>query len=78
MILEMISILIVHLTKRASGSFFACAAAVVGFCISLLCLLLLLIAEMKRCCPDYNNNVFARFLGSSASQNEDYYVPANE
>ena len=78
MILEMISILIVHLTKRASGSFFACAAAVVGFCISLLCLLLLLIAEMKRCCPDYNNNVFARFLGPSASQKEDYYDPANE
>ena len=78
MILEMISILIVHLTKRTEGSFFACSAAVVGFCVSLLCLLLLLIAEMKRCCPEHNNNVFARFLGPSEPEKEDYYDPSNE
>ncbi|KAL7553150.1 hypothetical protein ACHAWF_016399 [Thalassiosira exigua] len=72
MIVEMLTVLIVFLggNARKSGTAQSCAAAVWGIVINIVCLSLLVVAEIKRCCP-YNDNVFARLLGPSPS--ESYY-----
>ena len=79
MITEMITVLVVFLSRRGrDGSFFACTAAVFGFLINVMCLFLLLIAEAKRCCDDnnINTNIFTRILGPSSST--EYDVPVAE
>jgi len=71
MIIEMLLALVVFFTKRdIDRALFNCSAAVFGLLINIMCLLLLLIAEMKRCCPD-NDNVLTRMLASVASKGYD-------
>ena len=53
MIFEMMLVLAVCLNKSdRKGSFLPCSAALFGLMIILICMLLLLIAETKRCCQD--------------------------
>jgi hypothetical protein len=70
---EMLLILAVFSTKRGSrGSFISRSAAVLGLTINLVCLILLLVSEMERCCPDDKNTV-SRLLTTDPS--EEYGVP---
>lgn len=74
MITEMLLVLVVFLSRRGrNGSFFACAAAVFGLLINVVCLSLFLIAETKRCCEDNNpnTNIFTRLLGPDLSTEYD-------
>ena len=71
MMVEMISVIAVCLTKRRSGGhLFQITAATLGFIVSLVCLLLLLIAEMKRCCSN-EDNIFARLLAAASPYSMD-------
>ena len=64
MTVEMLSVLAVFLLKRGvQGRLFSCSAALFGLLTSVICLLLLLIAEVKRTCPD-NNNAMTRLLAA--------------
>jgi len=58
MIIEMFLVLAVFMNNRdRGGSLFSCSAAVFGLMIILLCMLLLFIAETKRCCQDKSDVV---------------------
>ncbi|KAL3801884.1 hypothetical protein ACHAW5_008670 [Stephanodiscus triporus] len=71
MMAEMLLILAVFLTKKGrAGSFIHCSAAAFGIAINLMCLLLLLVAETKRCCPDDNITVL-RLLATDTSEEHD-------
>jgi len=73
MIIEMFSVLVVFLMKRGrQGALLSCSAATFGLLINVMCLLLLLIAEMKRCCPDNKEDVYWRLLASAPSKSKDY------
>ena len=62
MMAEMLLILAVFSTKRGSrGSFISSSAAVLGLTINLVCLILLLVSERERCCPD-DKNALSRLL----------------
>lgn len=64
MMAEMLLILAVFSTKRGSrGSFISSTAAVLGLTINLVCLILLLISETERCCPD-DKNTLSRLLAT--------------
>ena len=77
MMAEMLLILAVFLTKKGrTGSFIPCSAAVFGIAINLACLLLLLVAETKRCCPDDINTVL-RLLSTDTSEEHDEFEDAH-
>jgi len=58
MIIEMCLVFLVFLRKRDKPeALFHCSAATFGLMVNIMCLLLLLIAEMKRCCMDDDNAV---------------------
>ena len=79
MIIEMLLVLAVFMNKRdRGGSLSSCSAAVFGLMISLMCMLLLFMAENNRCCK--GNNYAAeeihqaevgRLLASEPSNNDD-------
>jgi len=80
MIIEMILVLLVFFVKRGrEGTLFSCSAAIFGILINVMCLLLLLVAEMKRCCPDENETIFMRLLGPAPKgYDQGYEDPADE
>ena len=78
MITEMLTIIVVFLTRRdREGASFSCSAAVFGVLINVMCLSLLLIAESKRCCPE-NDEVYTRLLGPDSSSIGYYDDPSAE
>jgi len=69
MIVEMLSVLTVFLCSRdVKGALYSSSAAVFGLLISSMCLVFLLIAEIRRTCPED----LTRLLAAT----QDYYEPA--
>lgn len=89
MITEMISVLIIFIKKRGTEetrTLLSCTAAIIGLLINVMCLTLLIIAELKRCCPDndeepynsYYKETLVRLLAPSQSKSSYYDDPTAE